>query len=65
MSEQASAGLEGRTQLVRITNRGWDHGARTHLHRECAGCVPEDSMGVDEVEWATPSGFRRRRRLWS
>ncbi len=26
------------------------------LHRECAGGGLEDSMGVNEVEWATPSG---------
>ena len=32
-------------------------------HRECAGGGPEDSMGVNEGEWATPSGPRRRRRL--
>ena len=35
------------------------------LHRECAGGGPEDSIGVNEVEWATPSGPRRRRRLQS
>ncbi|KAK4096772.1 hypothetical protein N658DRAFT_333307 [Parathielavia hyrcaniae] len=29
-------------------------------HRECVGGVPEDSMGVNEVEWVTPSGLRRR-----
>jgi hypothetical protein len=28
-----------------------------HLHRECAGRVLEDLMGLSEVEWATPSGI--------
>jgi hypothetical protein len=35
------------------------------LHRECAGGGPEDSIGVNKVEWVTPSGPRRRRRLQS
>jgi hypothetical protein len=37
---------------------------KVHRHRECAGRVL-DSMGVNEVERATPSGLRRRRRLHS
>ena len=71
--------LEGWTRLVRILDdspeRPREHSAlsaptgdgilapKMHLHRECAGPVLEDPMGVNEVEWATPSGLRRRRRL--
>ncbi len=35
------------------------------LHRERPGGSPEDSVAVNEVEMATPSGPRRRRRLSS
>jgi hypothetical protein len=36
-----------------------------HPQRECARGVVEDSTGVTEVEWVTPSGSRRRPRLAS
>ena len=35
------------------------------LHREYATGGPEDSIGVDEVEYAVPSGPHPRRRLQS
>ncbi len=72
--EQASSEPRSRTQLVRIhddsplltscrtcTNRE----RILARHREYTGGGPEDSIGVNQVKWATPSGPRRRRRLQS
>ena len=73
MSEPGQQAQQGQNQASRVgrswfasPNRGRDPGAENAPSSRMRGARAEGTQwGVNEVEWATPSGLRRRLRLQS